>query len=100
VVLAPEWCQRHGVGSSPVPRRPRRLFLRAGAGGISRADLGSDYQVDLAIASDEGSYGIDYTFVEIEFRPEKAAEFLEGEALRYRGWAVKSPLHEADSGFG
>jgi hypothetical protein len=33
---------------------------------ISRADLGSDYQADLVIASDEASYGIDYTFVEIE----------------------------------
>ena len=33
---------------------------------ISRADLGSDYQVDLVIASDGESYGIDYTFVEIE----------------------------------
>ena len=33
---------------------------------ISRADLGSDYEVDLVIAGDEASYGIDYTFVEIE----------------------------------
>ena len=33
---------------------------------ISKAELGSDFQADFVVASDEASYGIDYKFVEIE----------------------------------
>jgi len=33
---------------------------------ISGAELGSDFRVDFVVATDEASYGIDYTFVEIE----------------------------------
>ena len=33
---------------------------------ISRAELGSDYQADFVITSDEASYGINYKFVEVE----------------------------------
>jgi len=42
------------------------LFFGQEAIVISQFDLGSDYQVDLVIAADEGSYGIDYKLVEIE----------------------------------
>ena len=38
----------------------QRLFV------ISRAELGSDFQADFVVARDEASYGINYTFVEIE----------------------------------
>jgi hypothetical protein len=33
---------------------------------ISRPELGSDFQADFVVASDQASYGIDYKFVEIE----------------------------------
>lgn len=42
------------------------LFFGEAAFTISRAELGSDFQVDFVIATDEASYGINYTFVEIE----------------------------------
>jgi hypothetical protein len=42
------------------------LFFGQDAFVISRAELGSDFQVDFVIARDQASYGIGYTFVEIE----------------------------------
>lgn len=42
------------------------LFFGKAVFVISRAELGSDFQVDFVLATDEASYGIGYTFVEIE----------------------------------
>lgn len=42
------------------------LFFGQGTVVISQFDLGSDYQVDFVIATDEASYGVSYNLVEIE----------------------------------
>lgn len=42
------------------------LFFGEAVFVISRAELGSDFQADFVIATDEASYGINYKFVEIE----------------------------------
>lgn len=42
------------------------MFFGQAAFIIPRAELGSDFQADFVIATDKASYGIKYTFVEIE----------------------------------
>jgi hypothetical protein len=42
------------------------LFFGQGAVVISRFELGSDYQIDFVVATDEASCGIDFNLIEIE----------------------------------